>query len=50
MAEKENLLEQFKITKKSYKNFLIMLAAVILMGFSLSLLVMTNFGLTLVPR
>lgn len=44
MAEKVNLLEQFKITKKSYKNFLIMLAAVILMGFSLSLLVMTNFG------
>lgn len=43
-AKKENLLERFKITKENYKSFLIMLCAVILMGFSLSLLVMTDFG------
>lgn len=51
MAKKTNFTEQlkvtikqFKITRESYKRFFIMLIAVILMGFSLSLLVMTNFG------
>lgn len=44
MTELKNLLERFKITKDNYKNFFIMLIAVILMGFSLSLLVMTDFG------
>lgn len=40
----QNLLERFKITKDNYKGCLIMLAGVIMMGFSLSLLVMTDFG------
>ena len=44
MTKEMKLLEQFKITENTYKNFLIMLIAVIMMGFSLSLLVMTNFG------
>lgn len=44
MTENPSLLERFKITKESYRSFFIMLVAVILMGFSLSLLVMTNFG------
>lgn len=43
-TENQSLLERFKITKENYKNFFIMLFAVILMGFSLSLLVMTDFG------
>jgi len=44
MAKKISLIEPLKITRNNYKNFLMMLIAVIFMGFSLSLLVMTNFG------
>lgn len=44
MTEFKKLIERFKITKDNYKHFFIMLIAVILMGFSLSLLVMTDFG------
>jgi uncharacterized membrane protein YczE len=44
MHKGTNLIDQFIITRDNYKNLLIMLIAVILMGFSLSLLVMTNFG------
>ena len=34
----------FKITRDNYKRILLMLISVIVMGFSLSVLVMTNFG------
>lgn len=44
MTENPGLLDRFQITRETRKSFFIMLAAVILMGFSLSLLVMTNFG------
>lgn len=44
MTDKQNILERFRITRDTYKSFLMMLIAVIMMGFSLSLLVMTDFG------